>query len=304
MLVATDAKGDYAFLNLKGPAFDLSDRGVNGRAVRGRARRLRLHRARRLSLRRDRACDVAAARRAGRGGAERAADARGRAAGRRRISPRRRARPGRRRPYARRADQSGGARPAPGGCAPSPIRSARRSARPPSWSRTTCPTGWSSISPRRAAKSRRSAPAELTVDGRYLYGAPASALDLEGEVRSRPGQGAAGPRRLSVRPSDDEDESRPSGRRSKTCRRPTTRARRASRSRSTSCRRRASAGGQGDRAHGRGRRPRGRAQASRCRSSPTRNMIGVKPLFSGRSLGEGETATLRRGRWSRPTARC
>lgn len=31
MLVATDAKGDYGFLNLKGPAFDLSDRGVAGR---------------------------------------------------------------------------------------------------------------------------------------------------------------------------------------------------------------------------------------------------------------------------------
>src|SRR5258707_3752335 len=31
MLIATDAKGDYAFLNLKGPAFDLSDRGVKGR---------------------------------------------------------------------------------------------------------------------------------------------------------------------------------------------------------------------------------------------------------------------------------
>ena len=33
MLVATDAKGDYAFLSLKGPAFDLTDRGVSGRAV-------------------------------------------------------------------------------------------------------------------------------------------------------------------------------------------------------------------------------------------------------------------------------
>jgi uncharacterized protein YfaS (alpha-2-macroglobulin family) len=31
MLVASDAKGDYGFLNLKGPAFDLSDRGVSGR---------------------------------------------------------------------------------------------------------------------------------------------------------------------------------------------------------------------------------------------------------------------------------
>ena len=33
LLVATDPKGDYAFLNLKGPAFDLSDRGVKGREV-------------------------------------------------------------------------------------------------------------------------------------------------------------------------------------------------------------------------------------------------------------------------------
>ena len=33
MLIATDARGDYAFLNLKGPAFDLTDRGVSGRQV-------------------------------------------------------------------------------------------------------------------------------------------------------------------------------------------------------------------------------------------------------------------------------
>ena len=33
MLVASDTKGDYAFLSLKAPAFDLSDRGVSGRAV-------------------------------------------------------------------------------------------------------------------------------------------------------------------------------------------------------------------------------------------------------------------------------
>jgi len=33
MLIAADPKGDYAFLNLKGPAFDLSDRGVSGREV-------------------------------------------------------------------------------------------------------------------------------------------------------------------------------------------------------------------------------------------------------------------------------
>jgi alpha-2-macroglobulin len=33
LLIASDLKGDYAFLSLKSPAFDLSDRGVSGRVV-------------------------------------------------------------------------------------------------------------------------------------------------------------------------------------------------------------------------------------------------------------------------------
>src|SRR5262249_37813810 len=33
LLIATDASGDYAFLSLKAPAFDLTDRGVSGRTV-------------------------------------------------------------------------------------------------------------------------------------------------------------------------------------------------------------------------------------------------------------------------------
>ncbi len=33
LLIATDARGDYAFLSLKAPAFDLTDRGVSGRVV-------------------------------------------------------------------------------------------------------------------------------------------------------------------------------------------------------------------------------------------------------------------------------
>src|SRR5207237_10282876 len=33
LIVATDARGDYAFLSLKAPAFDLTDRGVSGRQV-------------------------------------------------------------------------------------------------------------------------------------------------------------------------------------------------------------------------------------------------------------------------------
>jgi uncharacterized protein YfaS (alpha-2-macroglobulin family) len=35
LLIASDARGDYAFLSLKSPAFDLSDRGVAGRKVPG-----------------------------------------------------------------------------------------------------------------------------------------------------------------------------------------------------------------------------------------------------------------------------
>ena len=42
-------------------------------------------------------------------------------------------------------------------------------------------------------------PAELTVDGRYLYGAPAANLDLEGEVGHRTDERAARISRLSVR---------------------------------------------------------------------------------------------------------
>jgi len=39
-----------------------------------------------------------------------------------------------------------------------------------------CRTGWSSISPRPPGASSRNTPTKLTVDGRYLYGAPASGL--------------------------------------------------------------------------------------------------------------------------------
>ena len=96
-------------------------------------------------------------------------------------------RPGRRRPRARRADRRRPRRPAPGACAPSPIRSARRSARPPSWSRTTCPTGSNSISthrrPRHLARRRRP---KSTVDGRY----PLRRAGLRARSRRRGGRSA------------------------------------------------------------------------------------------------------------------
>ena len=49
------------------------------------------------------------------------------------------------------------------------------------------------------------APAEITLDGRYLYGAPAAGLDLEGEVVIGPASERAGFPRYAVRPRRRED---------------------------------------------------------------------------------------------------
>ena len=103
MVVATDAKGDYAFLSLKSPAFDSERPRRRGPQRDGRSRRLRLHRARCLPLRRARACHGAAARCTGLGGGRRTAHARSRAAGRRRIPARDGGRSGAGRAFARSA---------------------------------------------------------------------------------------------------------------------------------------------------------------------------------------------------------
>ena len=202
----------------------------------GGARCLRLHRARRLSLRRDRACHVAAARRAGRGGAERAADARGRAAGRHRISPRRGARPGRRRPFARRADQSVGLdrHLARARLHRSEASGGRRDHLPGRGLRAR-PPGVRSRGAGRQDLAERAGQA----DGRRPLSLRRAGLGARSRRRdrrsARPRSGRVSPAISSASPTR---RSRPSASRSKTCRRPTTRARRASRSRSTRCRRR------------------------------------------------------------------
>ena len=48
-------------------------------------------------------------------------------------------------------------------------------------------------------KLSQTQPAEVTVDGRFLYGAPASNLDLEGEMKIKAARRAAGFCRLPVR---------------------------------------------------------------------------------------------------------
>ena len=172
---------------------------------------------------------------------------------------------------------------------------ARRSARRASWSRTTCPTASSSISRRRAGSCRQGEPAEITVDGRFLYGAPAA----ESRPRRRDdGQAGEGARRAlpatSSALADDEDEIETDAAELEDL--PRDRRQRqgaSSPSRSTSCRSdHAPARGADHRAAGRGRRPRGRAQADAAGRRRPRPMIGVKPLFAGRSLGEGETASF------------
>ena len=253
--------GDYAFLSLKSAAFDLSDRGVGGRpAPVGLDAFVYTERGVYRSGETV-AGDRAAARRARAGSRGRAADAGDGAAGRRRISPRAGRRSGPRRPLAGACRSSPPPRPAPGACAPIPIPSGRRSARPPSWSRTMCPTASNSISPRKRRRSRRNAPAQVSVDGHFLYGAPASNLELTGAVtiaaaKERPGFAGY----AFGLADDDVTRGAPGARRSAGDRR--RRAKRASRSRSTRCR---SPRARWKRAitveHGGIRRPRGRAQA-------------------------------------------
>ena len=194
-----------------------------------------------------------------------------------------------------RADQFRRPRPAPGACAPSPIRRARgRRDELPGRGLCARPPGVRSCRRLPGPIGRRQ-PAEITVDGRYLYGAPASGLDSRRRTGDRGGAGSGRASRLPVRRRPTRT-STPSASRSRTCRRPTTRAKR-----SFTVSARQAAGNR--RVRSRRRSPCGwrspaaarSSASSRCRSCRPRNMIGVKPLFSGRSLGEGETATLRRG---------
>jgi hypothetical protein len=139
MLIASDANGDYAFLSLKAPAFDLTDRGVSGRAVPAGLDAFVY--TERGVYRSGETVQVTTLLRDGQGMAALRvwADARCRWRWCRRL------------------------RLAPGAFGPSPIRSARQSARRPSSSRTTCPIGSNSnsapspkASPRRAQPRSRS----------------------------------------------------------------------------------------------------------------------------------------------------
>ncbi len=289
MLIASDAKGDYAFLSLKAPAFDLSDRGVSGRpaasgldafvyAERGVYRSGETVHV--MSLLRD-AQGVAAPNVPLTLVVERPDG----------IEYRRVAVP----------DQGIG-----GHALDVPINPAATTGtwrvraftdpKRPSVGETTflvedyvpdrlefdlaSPTG----------KISKTAPAKLTVDGRYLYGAPASALDLEGELviapaKERPGLagyqfGLADEEVETTRKTlEDLPQTDDKGKASFDValdKLPAT-------SRPLDAKvivRLAEAGGRA---------------VERTITLPiqaTANMIGVKPLFSGRSLSQGQTASF------------
>ncbi len=289
LIVAAD-KADYAFLNLKAPAFDLADRGVAGRKApdgldafvfteRGVYRTGETVHI--TALLRD-AAAVAADRRA--------ADARGRAAGRRRISP-------------RGAEGSG------------PRRASRcrcRSRRPPA-SGTWRVKAFTD--PKRPAigeatfmvedyvpdrlefelasptgKIAPGEPAEITLNGRFLYGAPAAGLDIEGEMlltaaKERPGFPgytfglASESVNAEQQPLSDLPETDDNGKATfkiELDKLPTTE--RLLDARVTI--RLAESGG------------RAVERKITLPVTPAGDMIGVKPLFQGKSLGENDNATF------------
>ena len=55
-------------------------------------------------------------------------------------------------------------------------------------------------------KLSKETPAEITLDGRFLYGAPASNLDLEGEMKVKAAEGRPGFAGYQFGVNDDEDD--------------------------------------------------------------------------------------------------
>ena len=141
-------------------------------------------------------------------------------------------------------------------------------------------------------KISKTTPAEVTVDGRFLYGAPAASLDLEGEVKITPAANRPGFAGYTFGAGSDDEEAKTiqqtledlpqtdeKGKAKFTVK--LDKLPETSRPLEASVIVRLVESG-------------GRA-VERTLSIPivpTSTMIGVKPLFSGRSLGEGEMATF------------
>jgi alpha-2-macroglobulin len=289
MVVATDASGDYAFLNLKAPAFDLTDRGVSGRVVPAGLDAFVY--SERGVYRSGETVQVTALVRDGQGLA---------ATGlpltlvierpdgveyRRTVV----------------ADQGVGGHAlsvplvssAPTGTWR--VRAFADPKRPPVGEATFMvedyiPDRLEFDLATTAKTVSKANPAEITVDGRYLYGAPAAELDLEGEVVIKPADERPGFPRYVFGMSDEQVEAvrqpledLPDTDRNGKATFSVTLDKQPSTTRPLDAQilvRLAEAGG------------RAVERKLTIPVTPSGAMIGVKPLFSGRSLGEGENANF------------
>src|SRR5205085_5450511 len=136
----------------------------------------------------------------------------------------------------------------------------------------------------------KTSPAVFTIDGRYLYGAPAADLELEGEVQVGVAEERAGFPRYQFGLADDKTErarqpldSLPTTDRAGKAKFTVTLDKLPDSTRALEAQ-----------VAIRLAEPGGRAVERKATVPVTPNgpMIGVKPLFSGRSLGEGENATF------------
>jgi uncharacterized protein YfaS (alpha-2-macroglobulin family) len=138
----------------------------------------------------------------------------------------------------------------------------------------------------------KSAPAEVTVDGRFLYGAPAAALDLEGEMKIAPAASRPGFAGYQFGVSNDDEEVK-------------TEQQTLENLPQTDEKGKAKFTVSIDKLPETTRPLEARVTVRLVESGgravervlalpivPNSAMIGVKPLFSGRSLGEGEMATF------------
>src|SRR5262249_24077437 len=140
-----------------------------------------------------------------------------------------------------------------------------------------------------AGRISKSEPAEVAVEGRYLYGAPGSGLELEGEVAVRAAKERPG---LAGYQFGIDDEEQEASERQTLEDLPETDAQgKAHFSVSLDKLPQSTHPLEAD-VTVRMAEPGGRAVERKLTLPvvPTTTMIGVKPLFSGKSLGEGENA--------------
>jgi uncharacterized protein YfaS (alpha-2-macroglobulin family) len=290
LVIASDAKGDYAFLSLKAPAFDLSDRGVSGRTVPAGLDAFVY--TERGVYRSGETVQVTTLLRDGQGKAalevpltlvvERPDGVE----------------------YRRGvvADQGLGGRAlsvplvssAPTGTWR--VRAFVDPKRPPVGEATFLVEDYvpDRLEFELASKARgisKTSPAEITVEGRYLYGAPAAQLELEGEVVISPAGERPGFAGYKFGLADDDEveasrqqlEGLPDTDDSGKARFAVTLEKQPATTRPLEAQ-----------VIVRMAEPGGRAVERKLTLPvvPNGPMIGVKPLFSGRSLGEGENASF------------